>query len=344
MGKTLCAQQQMVVSVALADVRHELVPAPKGIQGPAMSGDIGKQETQVYFGEPISAELIPDNPDWMKVSIMDQSTWNSQKQTLTTCSGYMRTKQLQAVSSFPKPTIILQNLWTPLYEKMDASGAPLMTLGFGTQLEAQKINGAWYGVQIDGKTVGYISSRAHVFDKTKPSTDQISIREKIITHAQKFLQPQTPYVWGGRSPISKDSPNQITGIDCSAFTELIHLAEGINIPRSSKAQYQASIKIEKGADLQPGDLLFFAKDTLDLTVNHVLMYFDDNHIIESFGHPELHKTNAASEKKIPLALLGVKITDIKKLIGCDAASIESGKTKTLDGRYVFLGTFLKRNK
>ena len=76
MGKTLCAQQQMVVSVALADIRHELVPAPEGVQGPAMSGDIGKQETQVYFGEPILAEAIDTKPGWMKVYIMDQSTWD----------------------------------------------------------------------------------------------------------------------------------------------------------------------------------------------------------------------------------------------------------------------------
>ncbi|HNF02200.1 MAG TPA: C40 family peptidase [Ferruginibacter sp.] len=58
----------------------------------------------------------------------------------------------------------------------------------------------------------------------------------------------TPYRYGGAS---KD------GIDCSAYTStLIHDTYGITLPRTARAQYDATIRLSR-AELQEGDLVFF---------------------------------------------------------------------------------------
>ncbi len=57
-----------------------------------------------------------------------------------------------------------------------------------------------------------------------------------------------PYVWGGTSP---------AGFDCSGLVQYVFGRNGVGIPRTSYAQYAASIKIAK-SQLQPGDLVFFS--------------------------------------------------------------------------------------
>lgn len=56
-----------------------------------------------------------------------------------------------------------------------------------------------------------------------------------------------PYRYGGTT---------MAGIDCSAFTQRILMELGLNIPRTARSQYAASIKVDS-CDLQIGDLLFF---------------------------------------------------------------------------------------
>ena len=57
-----------------------------------------------------------------------------------------------------------------------------------------------------------------------------------------------PYVWSGASP---------SGFDCSGFTSYVYGRLGIRLAHSSYAQWTAGRHIRR-ADLQPGDLVFFA--------------------------------------------------------------------------------------
>jgi cell wall-associated NlpC family hydrolase len=56
----------------------------------------------------------------------------------------------------------------------------------------------------------------------------------------------TPYVWGAAGPDS---------FDCSGLTQWVYAQLGISLPRTSQAQFNATMPVALEF-LQPGDLLF----------------------------------------------------------------------------------------
>jgi cell wall-associated NlpC family hydrolase len=74
----------------------------------------------------------------------------------------------------------------------------------------------------------------------------------------------TPYQWGG------DGRDGF--YDCSGFTMRAFEQVGVHLPRTARAQYQATQPIDP-ASLQIGDLLFWAYDTANpATIHHVAIY------------------------------------------------------------------------
>lgn len=85
--------------------------------------------------------------------------------------------------------------------------------------------------------------------------------ENIIKSAEKYIG--TPY--GGE-------------FDCSGYVKKVFSENGIELPRSSKSQYEHGDSVEK-ADLQKGDLVFF--NTSGSGISHVGIYIGDNKFIHS---------------------------------------------------------------
>lgn len=76
------------------------------------------------------------------------------------------------------------------------------------------------------------------------------------------------YLWGGTAGF---------GFDCSGFTHLVYAMRGVTIPRDADAQARAGTPVAR-ADLQPGDLVFFASNGL---VHHVGIYVGNNTMLDS---------------------------------------------------------------
>lgn len=70
------------------------------------------------------------------------------------------------------------------------------------------------------------------------------------------------YQWGGTNPK--------TGLDCSAYTQLVFRAMGIKIPRVSRDQAKVGQKVNGWANVRPGDLVFYQKP--GKPVHHVGIY------------------------------------------------------------------------
>ncbi|KAF5994111.1 bifunctional lytic transglycosylase/C40 family peptidase [Streptomyces sp. WAC00263] len=85
----------------------------------------------------------------------------------------------------------------------------------------------------------------------------------------------TPYVWGGDGPADG-------GFDCSGLTQAAYRAAGISIPRVAQAQYDARPRLPQGAQLAPGDLLFFG--TSPHSITHVSLYIGGGRAIDA-PHP-----------------------------------------------------------
>lgn len=100
---------------------------------------------------------------------------------------------------------------------------------------------------------------------TGSSSVSTSLSSKILSEAVGYLN--TPYKYGGTSE---------NGIDCSAFTQKVFQRSlELQIPRSTREQFEIGEKITKDDDLNFGDLVFF-KTKRRSSPSHVGIYIGEN--------------------------------------------------------------------
>lgn len=92
----------------------------------------------------------------------------------------------------------------------------------------------------------------------------------IAAFADTFIGAK--YVYGGTSPT--------TGWDCSGFTQYVYKHFGIDIPRTSEAQYAASTKVSQ-SNLAPGDLVFAQFPGDNASPGHVGIYLGGGKVISA---------------------------------------------------------------
>jgi len=90
----------------------------------------------------------------------------------------------------------------------------------------------------------------------------------IVGIAYKYVGYR--YRYGGSSP---------KGFDCSGFTHYVYQSAGISIGRSAAAQYSSGKHISR-ANLQPGDLVFFA-NTYRRGISHAGIYVGNGKFINA---------------------------------------------------------------
>jgi cell wall-associated NlpC family hydrolase len=85
----------------------------------------------------------------------------------------------------------------------------------------------------------------------------------LVQTARGYLG--VPYVFGGVNPA--------IGLDCSGLVQLVYRQVGLSLPRTAQQQYDATARVGRD-ELQPGDLVFFARTSADPHdwVTHVGIY------------------------------------------------------------------------
>jgi murein DD-endopeptidase len=102
-------------------------------------------------------------------------------------------------------------------------------------------------------------------------------RLKILSVAERLIG--TPYVLGGKSP---------SGMDCSGLVQYAYSQAGIQVPRTSAAQFRAG---QPQRRVRPGDLLFF-RTTSAGVVSHVGIYAGQGQMIHaSSGSGRIRKVS-----------------------------------------------------
>lgn len=97
----------------------------------------------------------------------------------------------------------------------------------------------------------------------------------------------TPYAWGGGSlngpSLGFGTGAGTVGFDCSGLTRYAWAQAGVLLPRVSRDQWNApGVRVTTMAQLQPGDLVFFARDIRDpTTIFHVALSLGGDAMIEA---------------------------------------------------------------
>ena len=110
------------------------------------------------------------------------------------------------------------------------------------------------------------ASRNTSSSKAVSNTPASSKGQAIVNEAKKYLGIK--YVYGGSTP---------KGFDCSGLVKYVLAKNGISVSRTSASQAKQGVTVSKN-NLQPGDLLFFAKNG---RVHHVGIYVGNGQMIHA---------------------------------------------------------------
>ena len=87
-----------------------------------------------------------------------------------------------------------------------------------------------------------------------------------------FMYLNSPYLWGGRTPL---------GIDCSGFTQIVYKINGLKLSRDAHEQANQGQTLRFIEESEAGDLAFF--DDPEGKIVHVGLLLEDHYIIHAHG-------------------------------------------------------------
>lgn len=103
-------------------------------------------------------------------------------------------------------------------------------------------------------------------------------QQDVVRTAQRFIG--VPYRWGGTSARS--------GFDCSGLTMTVYRLNGLDLPRSARAQFRTGKSVAR-SDIRQGDLVFFAT-ARGSRVSHVGIYAGGDKFIHAPGRGKSIRT------------------------------------------------------
>ncbi|MBP2654539.1 MAG: putative rane protein [Firmicutes bacterium] len=221
---------------------------------------VGKVETQLLYGERLL--ILERHNDWIKVAAVEQTT------SLNTHGypGWLPAAQVRSDIGFLEdqlhsPLLTITAAKAPLYQ----DNASICELSYQTRLPLVTAEDSeYYSVRLPSGNVGHIYR-----SQAMPQTKAPFSAQAIVTEARKFLGLR--YIWGGTSAF---------GFDCSGFVMRLYASQEIFIPRDADDQASGGSPVDK-ADLELGDLLFFANANGQGAIHHVGLYSGDDRMIHA---------------------------------------------------------------
>ena len=192
------------------------------------------------------------------------------KVTIGGTSGYIRSDYVSGGAD--SKTGYIKGTGVRMRSGASTTSSILGVYNTGTEMTITGESGNWYKVSYGGKD-GYVSK--DYMTTTKPSsgggggsTPSTSIGETIVATAKQYMG--APYVYGGMSP---------SGFDCSGFVNYVYKLCGYSMSRVASSIYNNNGTYVEKANLQIGDLVFFASNSS--SIGHVGIYIGNGQFIHS---------------------------------------------------------------
>ena len=192
------------------------------------------------------------------------------KVTIGGTSGYIRSDYVSGGAD--SKTGYIKGTGVRMRSGASTTSSILGVYNTGTEMTITGESGNWYKVSYGGKD-GYVSK--DYMTTTKPSsggstsqTGYITIGETIVATAKQYMG--APYVYGGMSP---------SGFDCSGFVNYVYKLCGYSMSRVASSIYNNNGTYVEKANLQIGDLVFFASNSS--SIGHVGIYIGNGQFIHS---------------------------------------------------------------
>jgi hypothetical protein len=241
-----------IVNVSVANLRAS----------PAESAELA---SQLLLGMPLN--IFEKHGVWYRVQSPDQYIGWIDGSTMTQYSKENLNKYLDT------PKVIYTKNYGFAKNDTSASAWPVRDLSYGNVLRLINKGKNFALVQFPDNITGYV-----------PATDVENTETWLGTRNQSgdiiaeggFAFLGIPYLWGGTS---------FKGVDCSGFTRMAYLRQGILLPRDASQQALKGIEVKIENDFEnllPGDLLFFG-NTQTLKVTHVALWIGHKTFIHSSG-------------------------------------------------------------
>jgi len=150
-----------------------------------------------------------------------------------------------------------------------------------------------------GSNVGACNWLGHHYDG---STFKGALKKSnLLKTASLYLN--TPYLWGGKSPL---------GIDCSGLTQMVYRMNGHSLPRDASQQAQLGETLSFIAESEAGDLAFFDDD--EGKIVHVGILLENHHILHAHGKVRIDRIDQTGIYNDELKQHSHKLRIIKKMI------------------------------
>jgi gamma-D-glutamyl-L-lysine dipeptidyl-peptidase len=224
----------------------------------------GRVDSQLLLGEKVDVDKRQGT--WAHVVVPDQPTPLDARGY----PGWIPAAQLtfRAPPTAAKDVVVLApTAWAYAPDAVTR----VVQISMATRLPALSVDATWVHSELpDGRAV--LLRATDVAVVANGAAPLPATAADVVRTAKLFLGLQ--YLWGGTSAF---------GFDCSGLTHLVFELRGITIPRDADAQARVGQAVAR-ADLQPGDLVFFASNGL---VHHVGIYVGNNMMVSSLqtGNP-----------------------------------------------------------
>ena len=146
-------------------------------------------------------------------------------------------------------------------------------------------------------------SGVKIINHTFEGQTQAGGKDKELLIKTAYMYLNTPYLWGGRSPM---------GIDCSGFTQMVYKINGISLKRDASQQAQEGETLSFIEESEAGDLAFF--DDKEGKITHVGLLLEKNHIIHAHGAVRIDQIDQTGIFNSETKTHSHKLRMIKKII------------------------------